>query len=230
MESWKRFLLIGLVLGTASLSCNEKKEEISSKNNLEVLTEKDSLNELKNQVKVDFMVRLRKLDSMYNFNLDDLDKFNYWVDSTLRESAENNSNAIIIDKSDYTLYLIKNGKTHLKYNVELGLNFNKDKQRQGDGRTPEGMYNVAQKKDIGQTDFYRAFLINYPNLEDKSKGKTGGAIEVHGSGSGKKPEEGGYKWTLGCIAMSNWDLDSIFPYIEEKDRITIVKYTTRNLD
>ncbi len=219
----REFLFTGLILGNILTSCNEKKEEPLSKNNLEVLTKKDFLNELKNKPFV-------KEKPKITYSPTALKRYNTWVDSTLNESVKDSSNAIIVDKSANILYLIKNGKVHLQYNIELGLNPTDDKQRQGDGCTPEGMYDVSWKREVGQTSFYRAFLINYPNLEDKAKGKTGGAIEVHGSGSGKKPEEGGYNWTLGCIAMSNWEIDSIFPYIEEKDRITIVKYTTRDLD
>ena len=168
-------------------------------------------------------MRLENLDLRYNYNLEELNKFDQWIDSTLNKSAKDSSNSIIINKSDYTLYLITNGKVESQYNIELGFNPIDDKQRQGDGCTPEGMYDVSWKREIGQTSFYRAFLINYPNEEDKAKGKTGSAIEIHGEG-GK-----GYNWTLGCIALSNEDMDKIFPYLKEGDKITIVKYTSRDL-
>ncbi len=162
-----------------------------------------------------------KLDSSDNFK--ELIKYNLWIDSTLNESKANNSNSIIVNKERRKLYLVKNGKIDSEYNVDLGFNPYADKQAEGDGCTPEGMYIVEKKLPPGSTNFYKAFLINYPNKEDKAKGKTGGLIEIHGYG-GK-----GYDWTLGCISPSNEDMDKIFPYIEKGDRITIIKRTTKEL-
>lgn len=161
------------------------------------------------------------LDSSSNFK--ELNRYNLWVDSTLNESKANNSNSIIVNKEKRKLYLIRNGEVNSEYNVDLGFNPYEDKQVEGDGCTPEGMYIVEKKLPPGSTNFYKAFLINYPNKEDKAKGKTGGLIEIHGYG-GK-----GYDWTLGCISPSNEDMDKIFPYIEQGDRITIIKNTSKQL-
>lgn len=165
-----------------------------------------------------------------NYSEEELKKFNKWIDLTLLESKKLNKNSIIIDKSDYSLYLIKKGEINSRYNIELGFSPYEDKQVEGDGRTPEGMYSITLKRDRGQTSFYRAFLIDYPNAEDKKKGKTGGLIEIHGAGSGEKGNGIGDNWTLGCAAMSNKDIDEIFSEIKEKDRVTIVRYTDRFKD
>jgi hypothetical protein len=45
----------------------------------------------------------------------------------------------------------------------------RDKQRSGDRATPEGMYRVVQKRARGQTTYYKALLINYPNDEDRAE-------------------------------------------------------------
>lgn len=167
-------------------------------------------------------------DTSSNFNYeyyskDELKKFDQWVDSTLKESEIKKTNSIIVNKLKKELYLIKNGEIHSEYPLDLGFNPIEDKQKEGDGCTPEGMYAVERKLPIGTTNFYKAFLINYPNKQDKVKGKTGGLIEIHGHGGL------GFNWTLGCMALSNEDMDKIFPYINEGDRITIVRETTRNL-
>ncbi len=214
MALWKKLLITSLLLGTVSLGCNEKKEEKISYGNLEVKTKEDSLNELKNK-------------PTFVYSPKALERYNQWVDSTLSESVKDSSNAIIISKSDYTLYLIKNGKVDSQYNIELGFNPIEDKQREGDCRTPEGMYIVRKKLPLGYTGFHKAFLINYPNKEDKKQGKTGGLIEIHGNGSGNKGNDKGYNWTLGCVATSNENMDKIFPYIEERNRITIVGHITK---
>lgn len=169
-------------------------------------------------------------DSSYKFSENDLKKFNGWIDSTLNESKRQNKNAILINKSDYSLYLIKSGKVYSKYPIELGRNPFDAKQREGDLCTPEGLYEVAIKKDENQSVFHRAFLLNYPNANDIKNKKTGSAVEVHGSGSGNPGNNDGSNWTLGCIALSNEDIDEIFPYINKKDRITVVRYTNIDLD
>jgi murein L,D-transpeptidase YafK len=162
-------------------------------------------------------------DSSFGYSPTALKRYDSWVDSTLNESIRDSSNSIIVTKADNKLYLIKNGKVDSEYSIDLGYNSHDDKQKEGDGCTPEGMYLVQEKLDSRSTSFYKAFLINYPNKEDKSKGKTGSAIEIHGNG-GK-----GYDWTLGCMALSNEDIDEIFQHIKKGDRITIVRYASKEL-
>lgn len=161
------------------------------------------------------------LDAAYKYSFQDLEKFNGWVEYTLKESKENNSNAIIVDKSSYTLYLIQNGEVHSKYPVELGENPYDDKQKEGDECTPEGLYKIVKKKGPGQTDYYKSFLINYPNKEDKEEGKTGGEIAIHGKGLQ------GYNWTNGCPGTSNRAMDILFKYIGEGDPVTITRFNNR---
>lgn len=170
------------------------------------------------------------IDSKYNYSEKDLKKFNNWIDKTINESKQKNSNAIIINKSDCALYIVQRGKVKYKYPVELGPNPYDDKKVEGDGCTPEGMYKVDKKLSVGQTDFYKAFLLDYPNQEDKKRGKTGGMIEIHGEGSGWSANDGGANWTFGCIALSDEHIDEIFEDINKEDRITVIRYTSKNLD
>ncbi|MEK6823833.1 MAG: L,D-transpeptidase family protein [Nanoarchaeota archaeon] len=167
------------------------------------------------------------IDPRYNFSYKELQKFNSWIDYTLKESKEKNKISIIINKSDYTLYLIEKGKIYSKYPIELGGNPFDDKQKEGDSRTPEGLYKVSKKLNEGQTAFYKGLLINYPNKEDRKADKTGSLIEIHGEGSGLEGNNGGSNWTLGCVALSNKDIDKIFPYLDGNTNIVIVRYTTK---
>ena len=153
----------------------------------------------------------------------ELNKFDSWIDSTLNESVKNNSNAIIVNKTDYKLYLIKKGKVDSEYNIDLGKNPIDDKQVEGDFCTPEGMYTVEQKVNSTHTKFYKALLINYPNDQDKERGKTGSSIEIHGPGGI------GRNWTNGCVALSIKDINEIYPHIKKGDRITIVKNNSKDL-
>ncbi|MBN1426697.1 L,D-transpeptidase family protein [Candidatus Fermentibacteria bacterium] len=136
-------------------------------------------------------------------------------------SARHDDYAVVVDKSAYTLFVYKGGDTVAVFPVELGRDPVDPKDREGDGRTPEGFYRIVARKDRGQTIFYRAFLIDYPTAQDRAAGRTGGAIEIHGSGSGIRPREGwfsppprqvGTNWTAGCVGLHDAHVDSLFGF------------------
>lgn len=79
-----------------------------------------------------------------------------------------------------------------------------DKQKQGDLRTPEGVYFITRK--ITQPlDFMEygphAFALNYPNPVDRIRRKTGGGIWLHSKGQ----PIAGIK-TRGCLAIEQEDI------------------------
>lgn len=206
-------------------------------------------------VKKTYKKKCIRMDIRYPFSESLLGQFNDMIIKTLEESERDSSNAIIIDKSEYKLFLIVKGKVHSQYFIELGGNPFNDKVRAKDECTPEGEFLVSEKKNW--SNFYKALLLNYPLPEDAERGveaglidqntctriinahkqgrtpdqytRLGGLLEIHGSGSGKQGNNGGYNWTLGCIALQNKDVDTIFKYINEKDKITIIRYTKIDL-
>ena len=236
MKSLIITLSIFFGFGCSTIGSQEHQQE-----NLETkVVQTSSVNDTTKTSKYDLYVDTTKYkkkcirhDYRYRLSFKNLKKFNTWIDSTLTQSARKNKKAIIINKSEYTLYLIDSGKVHSKYFIELGGNPFDDKYYEGDGCTPEGLYRVQEKKDKKHTIFHKAYLINYPNKQDLKNGKTGSLIEIHGGGSGKKgddvTEEGWGNWTFGCIALSDSDMDIIFPYINKGDRITIIRYTSIDL-
>jgi murein L,D-transpeptidase YafK len=198
---------------------------------------------LEERIEIATQLYTQRLSPEYAFTEASLKKYEDWINDTIHYSKDNNTTAIIIDKSEYTLTVLKGGSPILQFPIELGFNPYDDKMKEGDGTTPEGMYRIQEKKDKGETSFYRAFLIDYPNKQDKkefrqykeeglvSKADTiGGLIEVHGMGSGYSGDFLGLNWTLGCVALSNEQMDQIFPLLEKQDRITIVKYGTYHLN
>lgn len=70
---------------------------------------------------------------------------------------------------------------------------------EGDNQSPEGFYTVTRQQMNWRSRHRRAFNLNYPNLLDKSLGRTGSYILVHGGCS-----------TEGCFAMTNEVIDEIF--------------------
>ena len=86
-----------------------------------------------------------------------------------------------------------------------------EKQVEGDGRTPLGVYSITSKlNDDALPDLYGrgALPLNYPNALDILRGKTGSGIWLHGT-----PSEQYVRAPLasdGCVVLSNPDIASIF--------------------
>jgi L,D-peptidoglycan transpeptidase YkuD (ErfK/YbiS/YcfS/YnhG family) len=148
---------------------------------------------------------------------------------TVEWSRKHQASAIVVSKADRLLTLYRNGKRVLSYPVRLGFNGIREKLYQGDGATPEGRYRVTGKRGQGQTQFYRALVLNYPNAEDRKRfllgRKTGhiplarsigGQIEIHGIDNELMAQ------TLGCIMLDNSQMALLFTHVEKGTPVTIV--------
>lgn len=96
-------------------------------------------------------------------------------------------------------------KLLVKNSVIVGENEG-DKNTQGDKRTPEGVYDLLQKKsDVDR--FYGPFALvtSYPNIFDRSLNKDGSGIWIHGMPYDTDRE----KFTKGCIALDNSELENL---------------------
>lgn len=158
-----------------------------------------------------------------------LPKWKRWADQTIRESAQNQSYAIIVDKFAGKCHLYLSGKLKTSYNIELGKNWIGGKRYSGDKATPEGKYKVTKKKEGNQTKYHRALLLNYPNDEDKQRfqneirqktlprqARIGNLIEIHGGGGR------GANWTDGCIAFTDKEMETIYRIIPVGCPVTIL--------
>ena len=136
---------------------------------------------------------------------------------------------ILVLKEKNLLLLLSRGEPVKRYEAEVGANALGVKRSQGDRATPEGRYRVVKKKDLGQSVYHRALLLDYPNKEDrkrfaaaKKRGEIprasaiGGLIEIHGDGGR------GQNWTDGCVALRNPDMDELFARVPLGTRVTIV--------
>jgi len=152
---------------------------------------------------------------------------------TVEWSRTHHSTAILVSKADRELSLYKNGRKMISYPIRLGYNGIRNKQFQGDGATPEGRYQVSVMRGKGETQFYRALLLDYPNADDrrrfqraKQMGKIaatktiGGQIEIHGT------ENDFLAQTLGCIMLDNPHMHELFSRVTTGTPVTIVGATT----
>ena len=92
-----------------------------------------------------------------------------WIDETRAWSRSTGQPAILVLKEKNLLVLLSKGVAVRTYDAEVGSNALGVKQRQGDRATPEGRYRVVKKKDRGQSRYYRALLLDYPNAADRRR-------------------------------------------------------------
>lgn len=127
---------------------------------------------------------------------------------------------VLVVKSKSELYLKRGGEIIKKYNVVFGANPKGHKQKEGDKRTPEGLYVLDYKKD--DSSFYKSIHISYPNKVDKKRAaemgvEPGGFIMIHGQRNGFEwltSAIQSFNWTDGCIAVSNGDMDEIWQAVD----------------
>jgi len=111
------------------------------------------------------------------------------------------------------------GKPVKTYKVALGTEPFGPKQRQGDHKTPEGIYSVDAK--VAQSEFHQALHLSYPSAADRERARKmgvspGGDVEIHGLGAkwgwvGAAHQK--YDWTDGCVAVTNEEIDEIWPLV-----------------
>jgi murein L,D-transpeptidase YafK len=134
---------------------------------------------------------------------------------------------IVIVKSQRAMMLLRDGKVLKTYKVALGTQPVGAKERVGDHKTPEGAYVIDSKKEKSQ--FYKALHVSYPNATDRERARKlgvspGGDVEIHGLGAkwgwvGARHRE--IDWTDGCIAVTNEEIDEIFPMVPVGTRVQI---------
>lgn len=137
---------------------------------------------------------------------------------------------ILVSKDNSELYLL-NGKEILrKYKIALGFNTLGHKFREGDGRTPEGLYKIDFKNS--ESAYHLSLHVDYPNKSDtlrslKAGFKPGGAIMIHGLPNAEDKKSKIEKlhpeidWTDGCIAVTNAEIEEIYLHIKVPTSIEI---------
>ena len=147
---------------------------------------------------------------------------------------------IIVRKHDRKLEVYSDKRLLKTYKIALGFNPEPDKEREGDGATPEGEFYIFVKNS--KSAYYLSLGLSYPNEDDARRGlkdglintaehdaileairskkmppqhtKLGGLIYIHGHGTAKD-------WTWGCVALENEDIKELFDNVEVGTPVTI---------
>lgn len=143
--------------------------------------------------------------------------------------------SIVIDKSDYELYVYDAKGWYATYPVVFGNNSLADKKMEGDRNTPEGSFRIASKR---VHDKWTRFLgLDYPTPESlarfnerkrrgeiPSSARPGAGIGIHGVWPHEDFVVDRYKnWTNGCISLKNSDVEDLYRYVPVGTPVTIRK-------
>lgn len=134
---------------------------------------------------------------------------------------------VLVVKHTHRLYLLHKQQVIRSYQVWLGRQPKGTKTREGDGRTPEGVYRLDGRNSNSR--FHLALHISYPGPEDIERAQRlgvspGGAIMVHGLPKGFEhldPARFHDDWTEGCIALSNRAVEEIWSLVADDTPIEI---------
>jgi murein L,D-transpeptidase YafK len=134
---------------------------------------------------------------------------------------------VLVLKKERTLQLLSQGKVIKTYKIALGGDPVGPKTRQGDHKTPEGIYVLNSRNEHSQ--FYKSIHISYPDAKDRvaarEKGVSpGGDVFVHGlpNGYGWIGASHRFKdWTDGCIAVTNAEMDELWMAVADGTPIEI---------
>lgn len=150
--------------------------------------------------------------------------------ATLAQSAAHSpvhADRVLVVKKDHTLQLLSQGKVIKTYKVALGGDPVGPKARQGDHKTPEGVYVLDFRNAHSQ--FYKSIHISYPNARERAaahqKGVSpGGDVFVHGLPNGYGSIGAAHRlkdWTDGCIAVTDAEIEEIWNAVTDGTPIEI---------
>lgn len=126
-------------------------------------------------------------------------------------------------KDEHELRAFSRGRLVRTYRVAIGGGEAGPKTHEGDRRTPEGRYTIDSRHRSQR--FHRFLHISYPNGEDRERYRDarragavpngpgiGGVVGIHGESDrrGVRMFRNRIDWTLGCIAVSDEEVEELY--------------------
>lgn len=128
--------------------------------------------------------------------------------------------SMVVFKSTRELVTYHQRKKVKKYMISLGEESTGKKQVEGDMKTPEGHYYINSRDT--NSAYHTNLGISYPNAADSMHAaahgiRAGGDIKIHGfPNRHSKLQEKQFlntDWTLGCIAVSDFEIDELYKWV-----------------
>lgn len=135
---------------------------------------------------------------------------------------------VVVHKKERKLFLYAGDVLIKSYPIALGKQPVGQKQREGDSRTPEGIYTLDWRNPNSR--FFRSIHIDYPNQKQIQHARAqgidpGGEIMIHGQPSDWKERIAltfaSRDWTEGCIAVENQAMLEIWNLVADNTLIEI---------
>ncbi len=140
--------------------------------------------------------------------------------------------ALLVDKQEQELYLYRGDKDgprlYKRFRCTTGRNNNGTKLREGDLKTPNGVYffrGILEDEQLPAKYGLRAFVMDYPNDFDRLRHKSGSGIWLHAVDEDERVEKS-YD-TEGCVVVTNADIIELSAYITLWDTPIIVDDSLR---
>lgn len=121
---------------------------------------------------------------------------------------------IVVEKAARRLVVYRGDLALKEYRVALGFAPIGAKVREGDGKTPEGVFRIDRVN--AQSSYHLSLGLDYPQVADRDRAAAGGYdaggdIFIHGQPNGLQDKQlSKTDWTSGCIALSDTDIREIF--------------------
>ncbi len=137
--------------------------------------------------------------------------------------------SIVVFKSNRTMVVYRQGERVKAYIISLGMEPIGAKQFEGDYKTPEGLYYIDDRNAV--SSYHKNLNINYPNEQDSiyaaERGlSAGGEIKIHGFPNRHRKDQEkellNSDWTLGCIAISDFEIDQLYYWVKDMCPILIL--------
>ena len=130
--------------------------------------------------------------------------------------------SVQVQKSARKMYLLHGNRVLESYDIGLGFAPVGHKEVEGDGKTPEGSYFINRRNP--DSEYHLSLGISYPNEADRAKAELlgqepGGDIFIHGAPKKRVPVR---DWTLGCIAVTDREMEDIYAMVRPGTPIHIL--------
>lgn len=148
--------------------------------------------------------------------------------ATLSSSSPTHIDYILVEKSKHLMSVFYQNQLMKTYRIALGFSPLGHKMQEGDGKTPEGSYQIVSKNPASK--FHLSLKLSYPSLKDVKNAhqhgvKPGSNIMIHGLSvpyQNKGKAHTMKDWTLGCIALTNEEIEEIYHYASIGTTVEII--------
>ena len=196
IQSYPNFRLAHLIKGDLLLARSRPLRELGEAPN----APRDRIEDLRDEARV----RLARVN--FERPADRVPKY-------LLQMNSEQKHVLIVDTRQSTLYVFENNNGLPRYLADYYVSSGKngsDKTRQGDKKTPLGVYHVTDnlpREKLGALYGVGAFPISYPNEMDRREGRNGNGIWLHGVplDTYSRPPRA----SDGCVVLTNQDLETL---------------------